>query len=145
MSIGEDFHSQDDNGKIRTSLYKVRWEGYDKKDDTWDPITYLQGYVTMVKSFKESHVKDLEKLPVDRQCQEAKTSTDDLVKISKHTVWMREKPNPYISNDKFSQEDIFHCWAGRLSGYAHVNQTYPDVIRMWRQFHGCPASGGGIE
>ena len=32
-----------------------------------------------------------------------------------------------------------------LPGHAHVNQTYPDVVRMWRQFHGCPASGGGIE
>ncbi len=36
---------------------------------------------------------------------------------------MKEKPIPYISNDKFS----------------------PDVVRMWRQFHGYPASGGGIE
>jgi hypothetical protein len=34
---------------------------------------------------------------------------------------------------------------GRLPGHAHVNQTYLDVVRMWRQFHGCPASGGGIE
>ncbi len=51
----------------------------------------------------------------------------------------------YISNDKFNQEDIFHYWDGRLSGHAHVNQTYPDVVRMWRLFHGCPASGGGIE
>ncbi len=59
--------------------------------------------------------------------------------------WMKEEPIPYISNDKFSQEDIFHYWAGRLPGHAHVNQTYPDVVRMWRQFHGCPASGGGIE
>jgi hypothetical protein len=59
--------------------------------------------------------------------------------------WMKEKPIPYISNDKFSQEDIYHYWAGRLPGHAHVNQTYPDVVRMWRQFHGCPASGGGIE
>jgi len=59
--------------------------------------------------------------------------------------WMKEKPIPYISNDKFSQECIFDYWAGRLSGHAHVNQTYPDVVRMWRQFHGCPASGGGIE
>jgi hypothetical protein len=41
-----------------------------------------------------------------------------------------------ISNDKFSQEGIFDYWAGRLSGHAHVNQTYPDVVRMWRQFHG---------
>ena len=59
--------------------------------------------------------------------------------------WMKEKPIPYLSNDKFSQEDIFQYWAGRLPGHAHVNQTYPDVVRMWRQFHGCPASGDGIE
>jgi hypothetical protein len=58
---------------------------------------------------------------------------------------MKEKPIPYMSNDKFSQEDIFQYWTGRLSGDAHVNQTYPDVVRMWRQFHGCPASGDGIE
>ncbi len=62
--------------------------------------------------------------------------------------WMKENPIPYISNDKFSQEDIFHHWSGRLSGHTHANQTYPDVVsdvRMWRQFHGCPASGDGIE
>ena len=58
---------------------------------------------------------------------------------------MKEKSIPYISNDNFSQEGIFDYWAGRLSGHAHVNQTYPDVVRMRRQFHGCPASGGGIE
>ena len=55
------------------------------------------------------------------------------------------KTNSYISNDKFSQEGIFHYWSGCLSGHAHVNQTYPDVVRMFRQFHGCPASGGWIE
>jgi hypothetical protein len=40
--------------------------------------------------------------------------------------WIKEKPIPYISNDKFSQEDIFHYWAVRLPGHGHVNQTYPD-------------------
>jgi hypothetical protein len=50
VAIGEDFHSQVGDGKVRTTLYKVRWEGYDKKDDTWEPITHLQGYATMVKS-----------------------------------------------------------------------------------------------
>ena len=47
---------------------------------------------------------------------------------------MKEKPIPYIFNDKFSQEGIFDYWAGRLPGHAHVNQTYPDVVGMWRQF-----------
>ncbi len=61
-------------------------------------------------------MKDLEKLPPDRQSQEAKTATDDLVNTPKHTVWMKEKPIPYISYDKFSQEDIFHYWTGYLPG-----------------------------
>ncbi len=50
MAIGEDFHRKVGDGKVRTTLYKVRWERYDKKDDTWEPITHLQGYDTMVKS-----------------------------------------------------------------------------------------------
>jgi hypothetical protein len=56
-----------------------------------------------------------------------------------------EKAIPYISNDNFSQEGIFDYWSGKLPGPAHVKRTYPDVVRMWRQFHGCPGSGGGIE
>ena len=86
VAIGEDFHTQVGDGKIRTTLYKVRWEGYDKKDDTWEPITHLQGYATMVKSFKESHAKDLEKLAADRQRQSGKKATEDLVNAPQHTV-----------------------------------------------------------
>ena len=56
-----------------------------------------------------------------------------------------EKPIPYISNDNFRQEDIFDYWNVQMSGHVHVKRTYPDVVRMWRQFHGCPGSGGGIE
>ena len=26
-----------------------------------------------------------------------------------------------------------------------MKRTYPDVVRMWKQFHGCPESGDGIE
>jgi hypothetical protein len=43
--------------------------------------------------------------------------------------WMKENPIPYISNDKISREGIFDYWVGRLPGHAHVNQTYPDVVR----------------
>jgi hypothetical protein len=40
--------------------------------------------------------------------------------------WMKEKPIPCTSNDKFSQEGIFqvHNWTGRLPGHTHVSQTY---------------------
>jgi hypothetical protein len=86
VGIGEDFHSQVGDGKVRTTLYRVRWLGYDKKDDTWEPITHLQGYATMVKSFKESHAKDLEKLAVDRQREAKKKATDDLLDAPNHTV-----------------------------------------------------------
>jgi hypothetical protein len=59
--------------------------------------------------------------------------------------WLKETPIPYISNDKFSKEGIFHYWHGQLPRHAHVNRTYPDVVRMWRHIHGSPASGDGIE
>ena len=55
------------------------------------------------------------------------------------------KTNSVISNDNFSQEGIFDYWNVQLSGHAHVKRTYPDVVRMWRQFHVCPGSGGGIK
>ena len=49
--------------------------------------------------------------------------------------WLLEKPIPYISNDNFSQDGIFDYWNGKLPGHGHVKRTYPDVVRMWRQFH----------
>ncbi len=80
------------DGKIRTTLYKVRYEGYDKKDNTWEPITHLQGYATMVKLFKESHAKDLEKLPSDRQCQEVKTGTET-ISLTLRSIMSDKKKN----------------------------------------------------
>ena len=59
--------------------------------------------------------------------------------------WLLEKTIPCIANDNFRQEGIFDYWNGNLSGHAHVKRTYPDVVRMWRHFHGYPGSGGGIE
>jgi hypothetical protein len=61
------------------------------------------------------------------------------------TGGMDQRNTNSFSHDNFSQEGIFLYWSGRLPGHAHVNQTYPDVVKMWRQFHVCPASGGGIE
>jgi hypothetical protein len=59
--------------------------------------------------------------------------------------WLLEKPIPYTSNDNFSQEGIFDYWNDNLSEHTRVKRTYSDVVRMCRQFHGCPGSGGGIE
>ncbi len=69
VGIGEDFHSQFDDGKVKTTVYRVRWSGYDRTGDTWEPITQLQGYASMVKTFKESHEKDVERLAADRRCE----------------------------------------------------------------------------
>ena len=52
VGIGEDFHRQVDDGKVKTTVYRVRWNGYDRTGDTWEPITHLQGYASMVKAFK---------------------------------------------------------------------------------------------
>ena len=30
VGIGEDFHSQVDDGKVKTTLYKIGWQGYDR-------------------------------------------------------------------------------------------------------------------
>jgi len=88
VTIGEDCHrdSQVGDVKVRTTLYKVPWEGYEMKDDTWEPITHIQGYVTMVKTFKESHVKDVEKLSADRLCEDEKKTRDNGTSTPKHTV-----------------------------------------------------------
>ena len=83
VGIGEDFHNQVDDDKVKTTLYKVRWSGYDRTGDTWEPITHLQGYASMVKAFKE---KDVERLVADRRCESESKETHDLKNAPKHTV-----------------------------------------------------------
>jgi hypothetical protein len=67
VGIVKDFHIQVDDDKVKTTVYRVRWSGYDRTGDTWEPITHLQGYASMVKTFKESHEKDVERLAADRR------------------------------------------------------------------------------
>ena len=52
--------------------------------------------------------------------------------------WLKETSVPYTPDDNFSQTGIFEYWHSKTS-------KYPDLARMWRRFHACPASGGGIE
>ena len=78
--------SQVHDDKVKTTLYKVRWSGYDRTGDTWEPIIHLQGYASMVKTFKESHEKDVERLKADRRCESESKEAHDLKNAPKHTV-----------------------------------------------------------
>jgi hypothetical protein len=40
---------------------------------------------------------------------------------------------------------LFDYWNDHLPGHTHVKRTYPDVVRMWRQFNSSPGSGVGIK
>jgi hypothetical protein len=62
-----------------------------------------------VKSFKESHVKDLEKLMMTVIVRKKKINRREWIKEEWiKEEWIKENPIPYISNDKFSQEDMLH-------------------------------------
>ncbi len=159
VSIGENFHSQVCNDKVRTTLYKVRWEGHDKKlrevwtkdfkssptegDEVEDDDVEMTGEVS-------GKVSRVDEDPFEKEMLLAnETNTEEVIVsyvnpkvLDQLEEWMKEN---HISNDKFSHDVIFQYWSGRLSGHAHVNKTYPDVVRMWRQFHGCSESGVGIE
>ena len=71
---------------MKTTLYKVRWSGYDRTGDTWEPIIHLQGYANMVKAFKESHEKDVERLAAERRSEAESKESYALKNAPKHTV-----------------------------------------------------------
>jgi hypothetical protein len=132
VGIGEDFHSQVDDGKVKTTVYRVRWSGYDRTGDTWEPIKHLQGYASMVKSFKESHEKDVERLVADRRCESESKEAHALKNATKHTVLcMKGLTSPVWTLVMFQMVSGDSCQCnGKLSGHTHVKRTYPDVVRM---------------
>ena len=71
--------------EVKTTPYKVRWNGYDRTVDTWEPITLPQGYASMVTAFNESHEKDVERLTVDRRCETETKEAHALKSTVKHT------------------------------------------------------------
>ncbi len=108
VGIGEDFHSQVDDVKVKTTVYRVRWSGYGRTGDVWEPITHLQGYVIMVKTFNESHEKDVERLSSDRRC-EAESKESHALKnapdprFKKFNFWPTRK---YVNNSQLCTECI---------------------------------------
>ena len=55
------------------------------------------------------------RLANETRAEEVRVSYVNPKTLDQLEEWMKEKPIPYISDDKFSQEGIFHYWAGRLS------------------------------
>jgi hypothetical protein len=130
VAIGEDFHSQvGDDTEVKTTLYQVRWQGYEKKYDTCEPITHLQGCACISKVFKDSHSKDLEKLAADRLREAVKKATDDLATTPKHTVLSMIGLTSPISYKTFVSfwwvyhaVSLFHTRT-RFASYHHTRET----------------------
>ena len=104
----------------------------------------------MVKAFKESHEKDVETLPTDRRCETESRETHALTNDPKHNVlcmtdyWKTQFLTSRMTTSgrkTYFNIDMISCQGTLMS----TKPAYPDVVRMRRQFHGCPASGGGIE
>ena len=43
----------------RKIKYRVRWEGYEQQDDTWEPIENLRNSTDTVKEFHQTHPQAL--------------------------------------------------------------------------------------
>jgi hypothetical protein len=110
VSIGEDFHSQVGDGKVRTTLYKVRWEGNDKKlREVWtkdfktspaeeDDVEEDDVEMTREGSGKVSRVDED---PFEKEIRLAnETSAEEVIvsyvnpkALDQLEEWMKEKPH----------------------------------------------------
>jgi hypothetical protein len=95
---------------VKTALCKVRWSGYDRTGDTWEPITHLQGYANMVKAFNESHEKDVESLAADRQREAESKEAHALKNAPNHTVvCMKGLTSPVWTLGMFQMVTVDSC------------------------------------
>jgi hypothetical protein len=79
--FGEDFHSQD------------------------TPITHLQGYDSMVKAFKESQEKDVQRLTTDRRCEaESKNHMISLMTLVTQTMSLSLSHCPLSQKSELSMD-----------------------------------------
>ena len=86
VGIAQDFHKMIDDGKSKTTLYRVRWKGYASRDDTWEPITHLQGFAGMVKDFKDTHEKEMERMAEKKKRDAEREAAQNLQNAPKHTL-----------------------------------------------------------
>jgi hypothetical protein len=79
----------------------------------------------MVKLYKESHTKDLEKLATDRQRETGKKTTDDPLNIPKHTVLPDVLSMVGLTSPAWTI-DMFQMVTGEsYQCIRHNKQTYP--------------------
>ena len=94
----------------------------------------------MVKAFKESHAKDLEKLTADRLHETQKKATDDVTNTPNHTVLsMVGLTSPVWTIGMFQMVTGESCQCIR-----HTKQTNPyevDVRHVVYTVSGCVLSG----
>jgi hypothetical protein len=121
VAIGEDYHSQVGDGKIgdgkvRTFLYNLKFVGKDttRKTTPGSPSRISAGAPPDEDPFEKQMRLRYESEPQAEMVQRY----DKSQALDQLEEWMKENPIPYIPNDKFCQEVIFHYWVGSLSGHA---------------------------
>ena len=68
----------------------MRWKGYASRDDTWEPITHLEGFAGMVKDFKDTHEKAMERMAEEKKRDDdaEREAAQKLQNAPKHTLEM---------------------------------------------------------
>ena len=105
-------------------VWKVRWRGYGQADDSWEPMECLAGCEDMIGAFRVKAQK--EAAAADAEAEAAATAI----------------PPPHVEEDLEEEIVVLDDSASHRRDH---KAKWPNLYRMWRQFHGAPATSAGAK
>ena len=144
--ISISFHSQVYDGNTKTTLYKVRCQGYDKEDDTWESITHVQGYATMwgVISCGWEYIWKTDvpyqydaqgtskSLSIEKICQPTVTPGSSSGEVNQREFQKKPRFLTPLMTTSIRKTSVFGWPGDSCQGtLMWTTVTYPDVVRLW--------------